>query len=129
MYKVDKTVLKETGFILTSVVIMSLLLQSVFLILSRWDYTVLLGNLLSGAVAVLNFFLMGITVSKAVLKEEKEAKNLMKLSQLYRTLMLFVVIVIGVLLPCFNVWAVIIPLFFVRIAIALRPVIDRKKGV
>ena len=35
-------------------------MQAAFLVSGFWDYTVLLGNLLSAAAAVLNFFLLGI---------------------------------------------------------------------
>ena len=74
MKKIDPTVLKETGYIATMVMIFSLLLQSVFLIIGKWDYTVLLGNALGFVAAVGNFLLLGITVQNAVLKEEKDAK-------------------------------------------------------
>ena len=49
--------------------------ELVFLIIGKWDYTVLLGNLLSGCAAVLNFLLMGITVQNALSKDEKSAKT------------------------------------------------------
>lgn len=55
MKKVDKTVLRETGYIALFVILLSVLMQAVFLIIGKWDYTVLLGNLLSAA-AVGNFF-------------------------------------------------------------------------
>ena len=71
MAKVDKVVLKETKYIALWVIIFSLIMEAVFLIINKWDYTVLLGNLLSGAVGVLNFFLMGLGVQKAVMQEEK----------------------------------------------------------
>lgn len=122
MAKIDETVKKETGYIALWVLIFSLLMQAVFLLLRRWDYTVLLGNLLSGALGICNFLLMGLAVQSAVNKEEKEAKETMRASQSLRTLLLFVVVAIGVLLDCFNTVAVIIPLFFPRIAIAIRPV-------
>jgi len=76
MKKIDATVLKETGFIAAFTLILSLLMQSVFLIIGKWDYTVLLGNLLGYLAAVGNFFLLGLTVQSAVEKEEKEAKSL-----------------------------------------------------
>lgn len=118
MKKIDETVLKETKFIAVWVLILSVLMQAVFLIAGDWDLSVLFGNLLGGGFAVLNFFLMGLTVQKAVTLDEKEAKNSVKISQTYRTLMLFVVAVLGITLSCFNDWAAIIPLFFPRIAIA-----------
>ncbi|MEE1224810.1 MAG: hypothetical protein UH081_06080 [Clostridia bacterium] len=121
MNKIDKTVLKETKYIACWVLFLSMIAEAVFLIIGKWDYTVLLGNLLSGALVILNFFLMGITVQKAVNKEEKEAKTAMKVSQLYRNLMIIVVTVIGVALKCFNTWIVLIVLFFPRIAVAFRP--------
>lgn len=126
MKKIDKTVMNETKYIAVIVLIFSALMQAVFLIIKKWDYTVLLGNVLGGAVAVGNFFLMGISVQKAVMKEEKRAKNIMKLSQSGRLLLLFAAAAIGVLLPCFNTVTAIVPLFFPRIAVAFRPLFLKK---
>ena len=125
MKRIDPTVLKETKYIALWVLIFSALMQAVFLVLRAWDYTALLGNLLGGGVAVLNFLLMGITVQNALQKEEKDAQSAAKVSQLYRNLMLLVVALIGVLLPVFNTWAVLISLFFPRIAIAMRPLFHK----
>ncbi len=126
MKKIDPTVLKETAYITVFTIIFSMLMQSVFLILQKWDYTVLLGNLLGIIAVVLNFFLMGLTVQNAVLKEEKDAKNLMKLSQTGRLFMMFVFALIGYLVPVFNAIAVVIPFLFPRIAIMLRPFFMKK---
>lgn len=127
MKKVDSTVLRETGFIALSTLILSVLMEAIFLIIGRWDYTVLLGNLLGYAAAVANFFLMGVTVQKAVqYDEDKQAASLMKLSQSLRMLMLFVTAALGVLLPCFNVVTSLVPLFFPRLAINFRPLLDKK---
>ena len=123
--KVDKTVLKETKYITAFVVILSVLLQSVFLILRRWDYTVLLGNLLGAAAAAGNFFLMGLTVQKAVTKDEAEAKKVIKTSQTLRNFGLFIIGMIGVLVPVFNTIAVLVPYFFPRFAILLKPFVDK----
>ena len=125
MTKIDKTVIKETKYIGSWVVLLRAVMEAVFLVLGKWDYTVLLGNILTGIAGVLNFLLMGITVQKAVEKEEKAARAAMKVSQMYRTLFMLVVVIIGVVAPCFNIWAVIIPLFFPRIAIAIRPILDK----
>lgn len=126
MQKIDATVRRETMYIAAAVGVMSLLLQSVFLIAGQWHYTVLLGNLLSGAAAVANFFLMGLTVQNALQKEEKQAADAVKLSQRLRLLMMFVVAAVGVALPCFDTTAVILPFFFPRVAIAVRPLLDRR---
>ncbi len=124
--KIDDTVLRETEYIAAFVLILSLLMQSVFLVAGIWNYTVLLGNILGFAAATGNFLLMGITVQNAVEKDAKDAKNLMKLSQSLRLLMMFVVALIGYLLPFFNTIAVIIPYLFPRIAIAIRPLFMKK---
>ena len=126
MTKIDSTVLRETKYIAAFVAVLSLLMQSVFLIAGFWNYTVLFGNILGFAAATGNFLLMGITVQKAVEKEEKDAKSLMKLSQSLRLLMMFVIALIGYLLPFFNTVAVIIPYLFPRIAIAIRPLFNKE---
>lgn len=125
MLKVDKTVLKETKYIAAFVVIFSALLQAVFLILQKWDYTIFLGNLLGASTAVGNFFLMGLTVQKAVTKDEAEAKKVIKTSQTLRNFGLFMIGMIGVLVPVFNTITVLVPYFFPRIAILLKPFVDK----
>ena len=126
MKKIDPTVVKETAYITVFTIIFSMLMQAVFLIVQKWDYTVLLGNILGIVAVVLNFLLMGITVQNAVLKEEKDAKNLMKLSQTGRLFMMFVFALVGYLVPVFNAIAVVIPFLFPRIAIMLRPFFMKK---
>lgn len=118
--KVEKVVVKETTYIAASTLLLSILMQAVFLFIHKWDYTVLLGNLWGGVISVLNFFCMGLFVQKAVLKEPEEAKKIIKLSQTLRTFILFVLIAVGVLLPCFSAIAVILPLFFSRIGIFVK---------
>ena len=125
---VDAAVKRETLYIAAAVGVMSLLLQSVFLIAQRWDYTVLLGNLLSAAAVIVNFFFMGLTVQRSLDKDEQDAVTAVKFSQQIRLLMMFVVVALGAALPCFNLYAVIIPLFFPRIAVALRPKFGGQTG-
>lgn len=120
MSKVDKVVIQETKFLTVWSLIFSMLMQAVFLICGKWNYTVLLGNLWGVFVSLLNFFLLGLTVQKAVAKEEKEAKNVMKLSHTLRNIMVFVLAIVGVVLPWFSVIPFLIALFFPRIAMMIR---------
>ena len=129
MIKVSSTVKNETLYIAYFSLILSVLMQAVFILLHKWTYTVLLGNLLSLGAAILNFFVMGITVQKAVTLEVNDAKKLMRSSQNLRKAGLFVAVAIGVVAPCFNTVAVIVPLFFPRIAVSFRPLIKDKKEV
>lgn len=126
MIKADSTVIKETKYIAYFSLILSVLMQAVFLVLRRWDYTVLLGNVLSFAAAVLNFYFMGISVQKALAMESADARKAMKASQGLRNVGMFVAIVIGVVTPCFNTVAVILPVFFPRVAVSFRPLIKDK---
>lgn len=128
MRSIDPVVKKETKYIAAWVLVLSALLQAVFLIIGRWDVSVLLGNLLSGVAVVANFFAMALTVARAVDKDKKDAAQMMKLSSTARMLVLFIVVIIGALLDCFNLWAVLVPLLFPRIGIAFRSLFDRKRG-
>lgn len=128
MKKIDPAIIKETLYILICVTILSAIMEAVFLIIDKWDYTVILGNLLTGFTVTLNFFLMGLGVQKSLEKDEKGAKKVIRLSQLYRYVLLIAVLVIGVVFPCFNNWTVFIPVVFPRIAIAIRPLFNKKKG-
>ena len=127
MKKIDPTIKKETLYIAAFVIIFSVLMQSVFLIIGKWDVEVLFGIILGAVAAVGNFFLMGLTVQVSLEKEEKEAKNIIKFSQSARLFLLFGVALAGYLIPVFNIIAVVIPFLFPRIAVMLRPLADKIK--
>ena len=125
MFKVDSTVKKETLYISAWVLVLSAVLEAVFLIIGLWDLNVLFGNLLGIFGAIGNFFLMGLSVQKAVgTDDEKQASSIIRASQAMRLFMLFVVLAIGVMF--FNPISVIIPLFIPRIAVSFRPLFDKK---
>ena len=125
MKQIDTAVKRETIYIAISELIFSLLMESVFLIVGKWNISVFYGNLLSASASVLNFFLMGITVQKALDKDEKQRVTVVKLSQSLRMLFIFAVATLGLLLPCFHIISVLVPLFFPRIAVMFRPVFNR----
>ena len=125
MQKIDKVIFRETAYIAVWVLIFSAITQSVFLLIGQWDYTVLCGNLLSAAAAVLNFFVMGCVVQRAVSKDPKDAGQVVKLSMMLRLFVTAGIIILGILVPVFNNWTVIIPLFFPQIAVLMRPLWDK----
>ena len=148
MKKIDSVVIRETLYIAMWMLIFSVLMEAVFLMGGWFDYKVPLGNLLGVIAALLNFFLMGISVQIAVQKDQKandysqdivldnenagqhvhkEAKQVMKISQMLRNFMLLGFCVVGAVVPCFNLVAVLIPLLFPRIAIMLRTVFLRRE--
>ena len=94
---------------------------------AKFDYTVILGGIGGGAVAFLNFFLMGLTVQKVASDTNTErARNRMKLSYTYRYLMQIAWIVTAILVPCFNSIAGIIPLLFPTMGIKIAAIIFKK---
>ncbi|MBE6787948.1 MAG: hypothetical protein E7537_06345 [Ruminococcaceae bacterium] len=125
--KIDKTVIKETKYIASFVIIFSVLMQAVFLIISKWDYTVLLGNLWGIIIAVGNFFVMGLFVQKAVTQDAKDAKQTVRASQSLRMVAIFVLAAVGLIIfkQTPTRVAIVLPLVFPRIAIMLRPIIYR----
>ena len=125
--KVDPIVMKETRFIAAMVLIFSALMQAVFLIIGKWDYTVLLGNLYGAAIAVGNFFLMGLTVQHCLTLEPDDAKKKMKLSQQGRLMLMLVLCMIGAALSYFNTIALLIPQFFPRIGVTIRGLTTKDK--
>ena len=125
--KVEKVVLKETAFVGAWILIFSAVMEAVFLIIGKWDYTVLLGNLLSGVMGAVNFLLLGITVQKALATgDPKRAATMIKGSQALRLLVLVGVGVLGATLDCFNLWATLIPLLFPRLSMIIRQIMLRK---
>ena len=103
MARINSTVIKETRYIALFSCVLSVLLQAVFLIvLRRFDYTVLLGNLLGLITGVGNFFFMGIGVQKAVEKDEAGARKVMRFSQTARFFGVFILAMAGVLIPVFD---------------------------
>ena len=125
---VDPTVKKETRFIAVIVLLLSVLMQAVFLILRRWDVSVLLGNLYGAVIAVGNFFLMGLSLQKSLSKDPKDAKSYMQVSHSLRLILLLVIAVVGYTVPFFHLGAVVIPYLFPRVAVALRSCLGKKEG-
>ena len=86
-----------------------------------FDYRVILGGIGGGAVAVLNFFLMGMAVQKAVSEtDEAGAKRRMQASYSQRNLMQMLWAILAIVLPCFQFAAGILPLLIPGTAIKLK---------
>lgn len=128
--KIDPTVKKETLFVSIVTLVLSMLMQSVFLIIGKWDLSVLLGNILGGGIGILNFFFLGLSVQKAVSSDEKKAKEVMKASHAIRFALIIVLLAISLIFQSvFNVIATIISLLFATAGVYMRAVFnkDRKK--
>ena len=135
MFQVSPALKKELKRIGIGTAVLVLLMWAVFAVLHAifpdavpFDYTVILGGIFGGLIAVGNFFLMGLTVQKVSAQEdEAAAKKLMQFSISRRYLLIFIWGIIAILVPCFNAAAGIAPLLFPSIIIKVAyPVILKK---
>lgn len=114
--KIDGTVKKETAYVAIAEAILIAVMLAVYLIISKFTLNVLFAALTSGAVAVLNFFVMGLTVQKAVtVDDDSDRRKLIRASQLVRLLAMGVVVIVCAVFPKFDIFALFIPLFFPRL--------------
>ena len=91
-----------------------------------FDYTVILGGIAGGIIAVLNFFLMGLTVQKvAAAADDDSARSKMRASYTQRMLMQLLWVVLAIVIPCFQFAAGIIPLFIPSYGIKLMGIANR----
>ena len=78
-----------------------------------FDYTVILGGIGGGTIAVLNFFLMGLAVQKAAsATDEGTARMKLKASYSQRFMMMILWVIVAIVAPCFQFVAGIAPLLF-----------------
>lgn len=91
------------------------------------DYTVFLGGIGGGAVAVLNFFLMGLAVQKAAsASDEGTARMKLKASYSQRFLMQILWVILTIVAPCFHFVAGIAPLLFPGTGIKIMGIFHNK---
>lgn len=130
MSKLSPALKKETVrlsvMVAAGVVLMILVFLIAHLIVPEkvpFDYRVILGGLGGGFIAVLNFFLMGLTVQKVANTEDPDlAKNRMKASYSRRMLLQMAWVVIAIVAPIFQPVAGIVPLLFPSLSIKLLAV-------
>ena len=129
--KTAPAIRKETKYIMIAEIIGVVLMLLVFgighMILPDkipFGITVILGGLVGGFVAVLNFFLMGLTVQKVASSDNEEAgRRLMKASYSRRMLLQMGWVVVAIVAPCFQFVAGIVPILFPSVAVKLRSII------
>jgi len=133
--EVQPAVKKETGHVAVYTAIGAVLMWGIFGILHGvmpekvpFDYTVFLGGIGGGLIAVLNFFLMGLTVQKVAASTDEDAARMkMKASYSQRMLLQMLWVVAAIALPCFQFVAGILPLLFPSLGIKIHSIIFKKK--
>ena len=118
-----KIVFRETKVIAIGVAAGVLLMEIVFALLGRIDRSVLLGGLVGGLLAILNFFFMAVNVNqaadRAVDQDVKAGKSLIHTSYATRMVVIFIVLFACVKSGLCDVFASVIPLLFVRPVISI----------
>lgn len=131
---IQPAIKSETKKVALSTAVCVVLMWVVFLVLHivnpegvPFDYTVILGGVGGGCVAVLNFFLLGLTVQKVTnAQEDDTAKKMMKSSYSNRFLLQVVWCVAVMIAPCFQLVAGILPLLFPSIGIKIIGIMMKK---
>lgn len=152
--KVQSAVRTETVRIAMGTACLSLIMLLVFALLGRLDVTVVLGTLWGAGAAVLNFFLMALSVQRAAesmngvavppesldenddpdsgapsrlpLPEVQRAKHRMQLSYTGRMLLLVAVAIVALTAPCFHPVAAALALLFPRLVIFIQGFVKPK---
>jgi len=94
-----------------------------------FDYKVILGGVLGGGVAVLNFLLLGITVQKATSSDDEDsAKQVFKRSYRLRMLIQILWGIIALVVPFINGAAGLIPLLMPTFIIRMGGIKEAVKG-
>ena len=127
MAGMDPAVRKTTGYIAVWEVLLSLVMEAVFLVIGKWELPVLYGNLGGAVIAVGNFLLLAVTVTRAVENgDPAEAKKRVAATASLRLLGVGALCAVLIGLLKTNAFATLIPLLFPRIALAVRSLTDRK---
>lgn len=157
MMKIQPAVRQETLRIAVGTLILTGLMLAVFLVIGRFDVTVLLGAVLGSAAAIGNFFLLALSVQKAAetmkgvqlpsyeeaeagledgetelptpdVPELQRAKRAMQASYTGRLFLLAVIGILGLTLPCFHAVATVLPFLFPRIVITIYGITNKKEA-
>ena len=114
----SKELKREVKVVSVGTAILCLIMYGVFAALGKYGVDTIIGTVIGYFLCTGNFFLLALSVQKAVNKgEESYAKKSMAISQAVRFLLIFAVGFIGFKLPIINGYAVVIPLIFTRLVI------------
>lgn len=100
----------------------------VFFIIGLWGLDVLFGSLFGYAISVINFVWLGLSVQKAMDKEQKQAQMYMQSTYTARMVLFCISFVIALIIPVFNWIAAVIPFIFTRISIMIINFVN-KEGI
>ena len=113
-----KFVLKQTAIVAVGQVVCIGAMLGIFALLGRFDRPVLLGGIVGGILAILNFFFMAmgamVSADKAEAQDVKGGNAVMRLSYIGRMAVLAVVLFAFAYSGICNVISLVVPLAFTR---------------
>ena len=125
----------DTVWLALGEAIVALIISAVFLLINKFDYTVVTGAILGGAVTVVNFLILSVGVNRAINRfvaergekamDEEEAEkyakehgiavqNAMMKSYMFRMLLMIGSLVLAGISGWFDIIATVIPLLMYR---------------
>lgn len=126
-----KIVFKETAVVAVGMVICTAVMLGVFALLGKFDLSVILGGIFGCLLMILNFFFMAMGTCLAADKAEKQdvkgGKSILQTSRLLRYILLFVGLFVLAKSEICNIFALAIPLLFLRPVLMVSEFF-RKKG-
>lgn len=127
--KFDRSVKREIAYVSIGTLLFTAAEIGVFFALGAYTAKVLYGAILSASAGILNFFLLAVTVTRALSyppEEEAAAKGLLKLSRISRMFFLLAALAVGAIL--FNWISTLITIFFPRVIIGVRAVAVKREA-
>ena len=124
--KVDKTVWKETGYVVLGTAILSALMLVVYSLISGFNVKMLFGAIFGSVAAILNFFFMAYTLQKAVEidsdEEDREEKVKLKIKASYavRSMIYVLSLAVALFTGFFDAIALLIPALFPQMVARVR---------
>jgi hypothetical protein len=126
-----KIVYQETGIVAIGVLICTAVMIGAFALLGKFDTSVLLGGIVGAILSIGNFFFMAVGTSLAADRAEKQdvkgGQVLIRNSYMLRLAVLFVLLFACAKSGLFNLFALVLPLIFVRPSLTIAEFF-RKKG-
>lgn len=126
--KIQPAVKKETLHIAFGTAVGVAVMLAVFAAIGMFRVGVLVSGLIGGALAVFNFFLLGVTVQKITAQDDDgRGRKMMQFSYNMRMLLMVVWLIVAMAAPFFNWVAGMIPLLLPRLTIAVMQLTGRYK--
>lgn len=129
---IRKFVLRQTGIVALGEAIGTAAMFGIFALLGKWNMSVLLGGIVGAAVATGNFLAMAIGVNAAADKAQKQnvrgGQAALKGSFLLRMVVMFLILFAFAKSGLCDVFALAVPLLFVRFTLTITEFFRRKPG-